>query len=128
MNLDLIEIGLSYITDNSTFEKLASEVMREEGYHDIKPLGGVNDQGQDAYQEKFYYRMGLIRTVFQYTLQDYVEGKFRDTIDILGTIHLIPCTKNKKNQMAGEKSRAGITVISRSLRAVAADWRPNSVR
>ncbi|HEX7621274.1 MAG TPA: hypothetical protein VF359_08755 [Anaerolineales bacterium] len=58
MSLDLVEIGLNYLTDSSTFEKLASEVMREEGYHDIKPLGGVYDQGQDAFQDKFYYSKG----------------------------------------------------------------------
>lgn len=46
----------------------------------------------------------------------------------LGTINPTLCTKNKKNQGAGVKLSAGITVISRSLRAMAADWRPNSVR
>jgi hypothetical protein len=65
MNLDIVEIGLNYITDDFAFEKLASEVMREEGYHDIRPLGGVSDQGQDAFQDRFYQREGRTRTVFQ---------------------------------------------------------------
>jgi hypothetical protein len=80
MNLDIVEIGLNFMTDGIAFEKLASEVMREEGYHDIRPLGGVDDQGQDAFQDRFYEREGRTRTVFQYTLEDYVEGKLRDTV------------------------------------------------
>jgi len=80
MNLDIVEIGLNFMTDGFAFEKLASEVMREEGYHDIRPLGGVDDQGQDAFQDRFYEREGRTRTVFQYTLEDYVEGKLRDTV------------------------------------------------
>ena len=84
MNLDIVEIGLNCMTDGFAFETLASEVMREEGYHDIRPLGGVGDQGQDALQDRFYEREGRTRTVFQYTLEDYVEGKLRDTITKLG--------------------------------------------
>ena len=84
MNLDIVEIGLNCMTDGFAFEKLASEVMREEGYHDIRPLGGVGDQGQDALQDRFYEREGRTRTVFQYTLEDYLEGKLRDTITKLG--------------------------------------------
>ena len=79
MNLDIVEIALDYMTDGFAFEKMASEVMREEGYHDIKPLGGVGDFGQDAFQDRFYHREGRIHIVFQYTLEDYIAGKLRDT-------------------------------------------------
>lgn len=84
MNLDIIEIGLSSMTDGFAFEKSASEMMREEGYHDIKPLGGVGDHGQDAFQDNFYYREGRVWTVFQYTLENYIAGKLRDTVTKLG--------------------------------------------
>jgi hypothetical protein len=80
MNLDIVEIALDYMTDGFAFEKLASEVMRSEGYHDIRLLGGVNDLGQDAIQDRFYYREGRSRVVFQYTLEDYLAGKLRDTV------------------------------------------------
>jgi len=80
MSLDIVEIALNSMTDDVEFEQLASEVMREEGYHDIKPLGGVHDDGQDAFQDRFYYREGRVKTVFQYTLEDYIERKLRRTI------------------------------------------------
>ena len=75
MALDIVDIALDYLTDASGFEKLAAEVMRGEGYHDIKPLGGVGDLGQDAVQDRFYHRKGRVRIVFQFTLQDYIAGK-----------------------------------------------------
>ena len=46
MGFDIVEIALDYMTDAVRFEKLAAEVMRREGYHDIKPLGGVADPGR----------------------------------------------------------------------------------
>lgn len=80
MSLDIVEIALDSMTDGFAFEKLASEVMRGEGYHDIKPLGGRGDFGQDAFQDRFFYREGRVRIVFQYTLEDYIAGKLRDTV------------------------------------------------
>ncbi len=80
MSIDIIEIALDYLTDASDFEKLASEIMYLEGYHDIKPLGGVKDRGQDAIEDKFHYREGKTKIIFQYTLQDYIWGKLRKTI------------------------------------------------
>jgi len=83
MGIDIVEIALDSITDGFAFEQLASEVMRDEGYHDIKPLGGVGDLGEDATQDRIYHREGRIHTVFQYTLQDYIAGKIRDTVEKL---------------------------------------------
>ena len=83
MALDIVDIALDYLTDAFGFEKLAAEVMRGEGYHDIKPLGGVGDLGQDAVQDRFYHREGRVRIVFQFTLQDYIAGKLRETVEKL---------------------------------------------
>jgi hypothetical protein len=72
------------MTDFAGFERLATDVMYLEGWTDIRPLGGVTDLGQDAVSEKMY-RPGddVKRTVFQYTLQEYLPGKVNDTIDKL---------------------------------------------
>lgn len=81
MSLDLVEIALDQFTDWATFEKLASEVMRDEGYPDIKPLGGVHDAGQDAVVERFFYSEGKrARIVFQFTLRSDVAAKIQHTI------------------------------------------------
>jgi hypothetical protein len=83
MAFDIVEIALDYMTDAVGFEKLAAEVMRGEGYHNIKSLGGVADFGQDAVQDRFYERKGRVRIVFQFTLEDYIAGKLRKTVDRL---------------------------------------------
>lgn len=80
MSLDIIEIALDCLTDHTEFEKLASEIMRDEGYPNIKPLGGVADMAQDAIQESYFFSEGRTRVVFQYTLQKYLPGKIEDTI------------------------------------------------
>lgn len=80
MGLDIIEIALDGLTDFTDFEKLASEVMRDEGYHNIKPLGGPKDKGRDAILEEYYVSEGKVVTVFQYTLEQYLPGKIDDTI------------------------------------------------
>jgi len=80
MALDIVEIALDSMTDAFGFEKLAAEVMRDKAYHDIKPLGVGGDLGQDAVQDRFYHREGRVRTVFQFTLEDYIAGKLRETV------------------------------------------------
>jgi hypothetical protein len=84
VGIDLIDIALDRMTDFTGFERLASEVMYLEGWTGIKPLGGVADLGQDAVSERFYRPNGdIARTVFQYTLQEYLPGKVNDTIEKL---------------------------------------------
>ncbi|MCI0370678.1 MAG: hypothetical protein L0214_04685, partial [candidate division NC10 bacterium] len=81
MSLDLVEIALDQFTDWVRFEKLAAEIMRDEGYPDIKPLGGVHDAGQDAVVERFFYSVGRrMRIVFQFTLRPDVAAKVQETI------------------------------------------------
>lgn len=83
MSLDIIEIALDRISDFVGFERLATDVMYLEGWVNIKPLGGVADLGQDATSERFYESGESERTVFQYTLQEYLPGKVNDTIEKL---------------------------------------------
>lgn len=84
VSIDLFDIALERLTDFTDFESLATEIMYLEGWVDIKPLGGVSDLGQDAVSEQLYRQAGDVeRTVFQYTLQDYLPGKVTGTIDKL---------------------------------------------
>ena len=83
MSLDIVHIAINQFTDHVDFEVLATEIMREEGYTRIKPLGGVADLGRDAQFETFKISEGKVTTVFQYSLQDYVAGKIDDTIEKL---------------------------------------------
>jgi len=84
VGLDIVEIALAYCTDWATFEKLAIEIMRDEGYADIHPLGGTADGGKDAVRDTLYESSGRRRTVFQITLEDNVERKTKETIERLG--------------------------------------------
>jgi len=88
--LDIVEIALDQTTDFTDFEKLACEVIRNEGYPDIKPLGGLSDKGQDAVVERLYEREGpKSRIVFQITTQETVEAKLRQTIARLDAAHIV---------------------------------------
>jgi hypothetical protein len=79
--LDIIEIALDRLTDFSDFEKLACEVLQNEGYPDIKPLGGSHDFAQDATVERLYCHSGKrLRTIFQITTQEALESKLQATI------------------------------------------------
>ncbi|WP_320170520.1 hypothetical protein [Maridesulfovibrio sp.] len=79
---DIIDFALSTITDYIGFENLATEVMQEEGFHDIKPLGGVGDYGQDATVERLYAHKRE-KYVFQYTVDKNTYTKLIGTIDKL---------------------------------------------
>lgn len=83
MALDIIEIALDSLTDHAAFEALASELMRDEGYPGVQPLGGVADQGRDAIEERFFSDGTHQTTVFQYTLQEYLSGKLDETVEKL---------------------------------------------
>jgi hypothetical protein len=81
MSLDMVEIALTHFTDWARFETLAVEVMRQEGYPDIMPHGGVKDEGEDAVAERFYLESSQrIRIVFQITLQDGIASKVNKTL------------------------------------------------
>lgn len=83
MSLDIIEIALDKLTDDTDFEKLSSEIMELEGYTNIKPLGIVSDSGRDAIQESYFASYGKVVTIFQYTLQEYLPSKIDNTIEKL---------------------------------------------
>jgi len=88
MSLDIVEIALDGLTDYQKFEKIASEIMRDEGYPTIMPLGGSADLGRDAIQESYFISEGKNITVFQYTLQEYLPGKIKDTINKLNKANI----------------------------------------
>jgi hypothetical protein len=79
MGLDVVQIALSSMTDATEFERLASEVMRSEGYRDIQPLGGTADRCQDARDTGFLHATAPTPTVFQYSLQEDVGAKLQAT-------------------------------------------------
>jgi hypothetical protein len=81
MSTDIVRIALAYFTDWAKFEQLATEIMRDEGYPDIKPLGGQKDGGKDAVVERFYSHEGRrTRTVFQFSLRKDILEKIKETI------------------------------------------------
>lgn len=78
---DLIEIALDRMTDWQRFESLAVEIAQREGYPDVKPLGGVADEGADATVERFFAHEGRrSRTVIQVTLEKTTDRKVARTI------------------------------------------------
>lgn len=80
--MDLIEIGVDHFTDANLFEKLATEVLYNEGYFDIKPMPGGNDFGQDAIEDKFFELNDKgQRIIFQFSLQEKPKGKIIKTIN-----------------------------------------------
>lgn len=84
MSNDIVRIALANFTDWPKFEQLATEIMRDEGYPDIKPLGGQKDGGKDAVVEKTYSHIGKrTRTVFQFSLRKDVLDKIKETIQRL---------------------------------------------
>lgn len=84
MSTDIVRIALAYFTDWARFEQLATEIMRDLGYPDIKPLGGTRDGGKDAVVERFYSHIGKrTRTVFQFSLRKDILEKIKETIQRL---------------------------------------------
>jgi len=78
---DIVEIALNRLTDDRLFERMACEIMREEGYPAIKPLGGTRDGGKDADQKPLYVADGKKqRTIFQMSREENALNKIRKTI------------------------------------------------
>jgi len=81
MATDLVEIALERFTDWGRFEALAADILRADGYPEIKVLGGVHDEGQDARVERFFGpTAGRLQVAFQFSLQNDVGRKVRKTI------------------------------------------------
>jgi len=84
MSTDLIRFALANFTDWEKFESLATELMRNVAYADIKPLGSQSDGGKDAVVERYFSHSGKkIRTIFQFTLRKDVLTKIEETIERL---------------------------------------------
>lgn len=118
MSLDIVEIGLSRMTDHADFEKLATEILYNEGYYDIIPLPGGSEMGQDATQESFYYDKETNKIVFQFTIQEYFKGKVIKTIERLQSAkvefnELVIVTRHKISGETQIKIRKDIRTIYR---------------
>jgi hypothetical protein len=84
--MDIIEYALDQITDYSSFERLAVDILYQEGHHNIRPLGGVGDRGQDAIEEHTYIsEVDSYLVVFQFTIQDRIQEKVDSTITKLNS-------------------------------------------
>ena len=117
MGPDIVEIGLSSITDFLDFEQLATELLLLEGFAGIKPLGLRGDKGIDATVEKFFLDDEVNRTVFQYTTQDYLTGKVRETIKKLKAnsiaFNQLIVVTNRSVSINGEASKSLIQTCER---------------
>ncbi|MEQ9404713.1 MAG: hypothetical protein RIM99_14065 [Cyclobacteriaceae bacterium] len=107
---DLIEYALDKYTDFKQFETIATQVLTLEGFTNIIPIGGVDDEGIDAEIVK-YYKDEIQKTVFQYTIQENISSKISDTISTLEEnsieySNLIFVTKNQVNNIGGLKTKA----------------------
>lgn len=76
--MDLIDYALEQNTDFRKFEQLSLEVLKLNGFDNIKPVGGIDDEGMDATLVK-YYEDETHTTIFQVTLQDNINTKIYDT-------------------------------------------------
>lgn len=107
---DIIEFGLDKYTDFRKFEMLATEVLTFEGFCNIMPIGGIDDEGVDAETVK-YFQDKEQRTVFQYTIQENLSSKVSDTIKKLKANNVefqqvIFVTKHQINNIATIKRTA----------------------
>jgi uncharacterized protein (DUF1697 family) len=72
--MDIIELILSNYTDFIKFEDLANEIMIQEGYNNLIPVGGWHDDGVDARLVK-YYQQKEYNIIFQYSMQKETKSK-----------------------------------------------------
>lgn len=101
---DIVELALDRFTDFTLFERLATEVLTLEGFNNIRPVGGVYDDGVDAEIVKYFEDGEKQKTVFQYTLQENLSSKISNTILKLkdkgiSFTQLIFVTKNQINNI-----------------------------
>ena len=77
--MDLFEIALDYFTDFKKFEQLAAEIVVQEGHGNITVIGGIDDEGIDAQQVKYFTDENKT-TIFQFTIQENIGSKINDTM------------------------------------------------
>ncbi|MDD4223341.1 MAG: hypothetical protein PHD87_02010 [Candidatus Cloacimonetes bacterium] len=87
---DIINIALDKFTDSTAFESLATEIMREYGYINIRQIGGTADDGQDGSHVPFYFSDSTrIKTIFQYSLEKTTYAKIKRTIKRLNEQQIV---------------------------------------
>lgn len=71
---------LDRFDDYNGFESLCSEMLFRMGYKDINPIGGTGDKGRDAEEKVYSGTLGDQTIVFQFSVQETIESKVRDTL------------------------------------------------
>ncbi len=107
--MDIIEIALEHYTDFRRFEQLSIEILKLNGFENIIPVGGIDDDGIDAILVK-YYHDETKTTVFQITLQDNINAKVYDTIrkleaNAISFNELIIVSSNQINNIQAIKAK-----------------------
>jgi hypothetical protein len=77
--MDLIDYALEQNTDFRKFEQLSLEVLKLNGYENVKPVGGIDDEGMDGALVKYFDDDETHTVIFQVTLQDNINAKIYDT-------------------------------------------------
>lgn len=81
MSKDIVDVALDGVTDYLGFERIALEVLEQQGVTDLVPLGGRADGGRDGVREQRFSRTHeRAVTVVQVTTQLDSVAKVSDTI------------------------------------------------
>lgn len=80
MSIDLVRMQLARPIDWTIVEEIAYEVLSQDDFPDLRPLGGVKDGGIDAQQTAFYDDGTRTNAIVQVTSQEQQAKKFIDTV------------------------------------------------
>ena len=69
-------ILLEHETDYLKFERIATDIMYQYGFHDILPYGGHKDKGVDGKAEKYFEGFLKEKAIFQFTTEANSRAKF----------------------------------------------------
>lgn len=81
--IDIIDYALDNYTDFVKFEQIANEVLTQEGFPNLNPIGGIHDDGVDAVSGSYTDADAPDTIVFQYTLQKDIPSKINNTYEKL---------------------------------------------
>lgn len=72
----IVMILLEHETDYLKFERIATDIMYQYGFHDILPYGGHKDKGVDGKAEKYFEGFLKEKAIFQFTTEANSRAKF----------------------------------------------------
>jgi len=92
-NIDMIELALSAPIDWGKFESIVYDLLVEDGYPQLRKLGGRGDHGLDSFEEAFYsHKSSLLEVAVQITSQKTQKVKVADTLAKLRKYEIEPRT------------------------------------